>query len=513
MKQVVVFSRIFRWDNKVLSSINSVMCQTYRNFKYYIEVNDQTYEKLKCLEKSHAELELIKYKDGEDFGFRKNVHAIIKGADFVCDFDGDDVLALDFLETQINFMEQNNLDISCCSVDFMNSKGEKIGEMRFSNEDIVIDQNEFINYFNYYFKFMRSIWGKVFRTSLFTEEIWDTFPKSETYGGYGGDTKTSLELLKKAHKIGIHPKIGYYYTIWQQSGSYKFTKGREFADVFLLNTIVDFHRFYLEKIPFKNYEFICRVYLNGLINTVNLISYVKMTDMQKVEKLSILLNNLETKAIISFIRKFISFEQKELSVLKKVYNGFILNMCKGAENIVYEQDYYEIFRMFYPKYRHLSDSVINIIFENLELFRILTNEDENFNVEKNLFMTWKNNPSSNCIFLKMFSIINENLIFKYTVNNAPNKSFLINNKDLLEKIAINDSCGIIDIVSKKISSDSEDSLFLIEILINLSVDIQSQDLFIQSHVIKANLLKSRGDEIEYIKVQEDLLEMGVTLEE
>ncbi len=510
MKRVTVFSTIMRWDDMVMSSINSVLNQTYKNFIYYINVSDVTYEKLKDLQSEDDRIRLIKVKIGDEFGFRINSHKIAEGSEYICTLDGDDKFEPDFLETQINFIESYDLDISCCGINYVDLNGKVFGNKQSFEHDVFFEREKFVKLFHHYFIYMRAIWGKVFRTSLLKEGIWDNFPKPDFYGGYSGDTKTSLELVKNAKNIGIHSRIGYQYTMWEDSASYNYYPGRENSAEFLYEMLIDFHSHFTDKIPPSNYHFIYLAYLSCIQDTLELFTNIEMEAEEKIAKFDFLFGNENIESIIAVVKNSDIPDQGVILNIKTRLYKFILQNCFNGKTP--SKTTLKIFKCFFSSYNQIANNYLELIFNDVKLFNLAVLHEDDFVKLANELIAMIEN-SYNIKYLQFFSIIANNELINYIISSSPNDDFLKSNIKLISCIFNDKFENAVNYIVEKLVSNDANSIFLTDILSYIAARLEDEDLYIRSKVIKIDMLKSYNMASEAEKVINELKEIGVQLDE
>ncbi len=338
MPKVIVFSQIMRKNEHIAACIESVKKQSYTDFNYYIEANDITYPLLTDLVAGDKHIKII-LNNSRQAGFLYQYQELAKMATYLTVIDGDDIWANDFLAKQVEFCEKNNLDIGCCSVAGIDQNGQNLGLIRAMPEEIIIKKPNFGLAFAYYFPFFRSIWGKLIASSLFDNKIKDHFPNPNCCGGYGLDTYFALEILKGAQSLGIMPDIGYHYRIGQPSASHDFKEGREFADHFLKQTIEQFLAISDLKSNNFNQYFCQAVYINGLIDSINLLKDCTIEDAKKPAKLLAILDlehlKIAVKTIKAYCRQYPQAENALVN-LRLSLSEFSIKYSQELNNYAYQ---------------------------------------------------------------------------------------------------------------------------------------------------------------------------------
>ena len=200
--------KIYRNEQTMYRAIDSILKQTYRNFKLYILVNEKTKPVVKEHVEKDARVELI--DGGPTDGFTSNLKYIANdGNAFVTPIDADDWLADEYFEEMISFASKYGTDITAVGNFFINEKEEKVGIRQ--QKQLVYDIQDLGKNFAPSYAFFRTAWGKLYNSKLLVSYDGARLPEIECYGGYGGDTLFVLDILREAKSIGICEKVLYYY--------------------------------------------------------------------------------------------------------------------------------------------------------------------------------------------------------------------------------------------------------------------------------------------------------------
>ena len=125
-KRVGVFMRVYRNEPTLHQAIQSVLTQTYTNFKYYILVNQKTKAVVQQYQNKDSRIEVLDGK--EDEGFRTYAKYLAGENVYVTTIDADDWYEKQYLEQLVCFAEKHRLDIVSCGNNFVNEKGGFVGE-------------------------------------------------------------------------------------------------------------------------------------------------------------------------------------------------------------------------------------------------------------------------------------------------------------------------------------------------------------------------------------------------
>lgn len=141
-KLVSVIIPVFNVEKYVQEAIQSIQNQTYTNLEIIViddGSTDSTYKLLYEMAKKDKRIKL--YKNEHNLKIVKTLNRALKLAKghYIARMDGDDISALDRIEKQVNFLENNsNYDLVGCSVKSIDEDGNIIGEQKcYSNQKLL----------------------------------------------------------------------------------------------------------------------------------------------------------------------------------------------------------------------------------------------------------------------------------------------------------------------------------------------------------------------------------------
>ena len=130
MSLVSVIMPYFRKEKYIKDSINSILNQTFKKFEIVL-VNDEENPKTKIfleeISKSDSRIKLIHNSKNLGAGESRNNGIEESKGDLIAFCDCDDLWEPNKLETQIKFMQDNNLDFCFTSFNIINDKNKIIG--------------------------------------------------------------------------------------------------------------------------------------------------------------------------------------------------------------------------------------------------------------------------------------------------------------------------------------------------------------------------------------------------
>lgn len=230
--KVAIHSLIRRWDKYVPEAIDSVINQTYNNWELFIYTGEGSHDKITEYIQGNPKIHLIPGKSfqytleiGENDRFTDTFLYVASQGDLFTILDGDDGFQPNFLTDTVDYLMKNNLDVCSCSVIHIDSTGKNIGPRREIPTNYYLSRQEFLGNYNKVHSSFWTLWGRISRSSLFSEELFQNIPDFvESY-----DTIISQNLLKKTEKFGAVPSVGYKYRVHEESDSYRFNPYREYV--------------------------------------------------------------------------------------------------------------------------------------------------------------------------------------------------------------------------------------------------------------------------------------------
>lgn len=256
-------------------TIDSILNQTYKDFRYYILDNGSKDKTGEIIEKNaKRDSRLVPfwgkvnrvYDDNPDFCF---LPQSLKDEDYIVFLDADDYYEPTFLEEMIQFMEENNLDLAACGTRVFNESGE-VSKIVQKDRILVLSPEDFNEYFSYYHWNLRQIWGKIYKAKVARLRI-ETGPTKNAPKAYGWDTYNMLNCMDAVERFGVYPKALHNYYYSTSTSSYSWNDGREESDTILDNVTREFLMKKAGYISLSNELFLNVVYLNAVVDTLQLV--------------------------------------------------------------------------------------------------------------------------------------------------------------------------------------------------------------------------------------------------
>lgn len=289
MGKVYIRLRAYNAEETLCRALDSVLNQTYKDFLFYVCDNGST-DKTRRIIKSYADRDarVVPFYNAENMVYDEHTVVFrdlprnLQDDDFYCVLDADDEYHPAFLENMLAFMERHRLDIVCCGTEMFIAPENRPAGNRSVGVDIVLERSQYGEYFPQYHAFMRPNWAKIFRGFTARALVTDSDSEPNWPRAYGGDTVSSFRALRRANRMGIMAKVYHKYYIMPASISTKFSANRIKCDQILFEDALDFLKPY-GPVSQRNWSFLYVVYMNALLDTVNVIFQAGISTTEKLD--------------------------------------------------------------------------------------------------------------------------------------------------------------------------------------------------------------------------------------
>jgi len=277
--------------------ISSVLAQTYTDFEYLLIDNGCTDGSSKILDeysRRDSRIHLIRYEKNTRIYLQKLLRDEGKGK-FVTILDSDDWWEPDYLKRMMELAVDTDADIITTGT-LMHQMESGDFYPRRLNSRLVLDCQQFSEFFSVYHVFFRTVWAKLIRREVFLNARVMN-PEELTALGiwYGTDTLTAFAWLRLAEKICIDDSVLHHYRVHRVSSSYQYDSGRFDADVYLYNDAIDFLSTY-GPVSRKNRDFLQCVYANAVTDTTEVIHNSSLSPEDKLHEYSKIASHPLTQA-------------------------------------------------------------------------------------------------------------------------------------------------------------------------------------------------------------------------
>lgn len=410
-RRIGIFMKVLRNEDTLHQAIQSVLAQTYNNFRFYILVGEATKEIVSEYAKVDKRIEVVECKANE--GISKYARIIINdNNEYLTTIDGDDWYAENYLETLLFTLQETNSDISVCSFEFVYPDGHRV-EAGPSNE-ISFGISETGKWIPQVYQLFRTIWGVMFSKKVIENMNLSRFPHVDEYGGYGGDTLYMFNALYEADRVCICPDVLYFYRVGVTGTSRQFAKGRLDSDGILFNFVCNFLREKSELTEMTE-RFLYHVYGNAVIDTTRLIMTQKeKNEKEKLEQLRYIYQKEESREL--FHRENVNtLIFPGIDAVKRYSNDLlycVLSLFDDAGDEERLSCCYEIFELLFEKWKGvLSKKEFSVAILNPSVIVYLVNEEyEKAFGHLLVLLTNDNNADVNAIVHLLKRISKNNLV-------------------------------------------------------------------------------------------------------
>lgn len=367
--QITVLTRVHNPGNYIYRCVESVLNQTYPNFRFVIIDNassDGTKEILEDYAKKDSRICLMR-NELNNISVLYCLQNYIETKYFMI-LDHDDWLESNALEVLVNFAETESADIVFGRTNFVNEKEEFI-ESRGYNECFVGSPSELVPIFPYVYWQFRTTWASLIKKELIASIDADTY-NFRAPAKYGGDTVLTLSMTFSANRIGFVNKIIHNYRMHSDSESYTFCRDRFIADW----TLFDFAKKLLEEkngFTEANQKFLYLVYCNAIYDTLNVAIKSKQNYNTLLEILHEILQHTHTRQLLFYIAPDSDYRKKFIDL----YGFNLLLLFKSApHNPAGRSVLYLWFHILYPSL-NLSNSDYDLLIHDFLVLQHLCRDN------------------------------------------------------------------------------------------------------------------------------------------
>lgn len=507
-KRVGVFMRVYRNESTMHKAIQSVLGQTYVDFKYYILVNAAT--KQVILEYAEKDNRIEIYDGNSEDGFSTYVKRIAAENAYITTIDADDWYEKTYLEELINCLEKENLDIVSCGNYFVDIN-DNILETRQQKKMVWEIKDTFLA-LPYMYAFYRTQWGKLIKSELCLKWNLEMLPKSSSYGGYGGDTIRMFSMLPFAKRAGIYDKALYNYRISPTGGSYVLKQGRLDSDAILFYFVKNI----LEKlgpVGEKEERFLYLIYGNALNDTTRLLLNQKFREEERIEKLLYIYQCELTKTLFERERKGIlmlpNMEPREKTFIETLYEKIFSDKQRISATKKTAENYLRLLEIFYPKLNGIfSVEEFTLLLKKEGLLEQLCLEHYQIVFQELLALlkVVKLRDAEVCLQL-LRRTTSSSILIPF----LKEKKFVLFYADLITEINKKEWEKALQIIQENLIDNTVlyDAEKLVDLWINLAAFLENAEIFVFSKEFKVELLMNKGRKEEAMKEYMELEQLGI----
>nr|WP_302600044.1 glycosyltransferase family 2 protein [uncultured Cellulosilyticum sp.] len=287
-KTVYIYLQSYESGFKYLKrALDSIKEQTYENFVCLIYDNcsgSDTRDFLKEYVKEDHRFRLTFFDEisEQPIGWRYGIPEILalcNGKEgYYCRVDADDTLEPNCLETMINHIEQDNLDMVCGSSRFLDAENDTELSVRSIEKNIILEGELFGDLFKEYYQIMRTHWGKLIKLSVLNEMNLSNL----TVVPYGADTLFVREALLRCKRVGIIKDVIYNYYLYNENRNYNSDRKRIIAPQILFDRDSSYLMQKCGEVSKANTNLLLHVYYCESKDVINLIISGAFGDVNKI---------------------------------------------------------------------------------------------------------------------------------------------------------------------------------------------------------------------------------------
>lgn len=346
----MIYIRTFAYNagQTLERAIESILNQTYGEFKYYILENGST-DNTREIVKKYAEQDERIVPFYSDVNYDRSINKefwhmleALEDEDYFCTLDADDYYEITFLEEMLTFVKENGLGFAACGTRFVDGESNAVcGERVLGGNVVIAEAKDFDYVFPMIHWNLRQTWGKIY-TAHVARARYDINPPEWFPKAYGGDTVNIYECVKVSGRIGVYGKCLHTYTVSKKSVSYKWIEGRECADFILFDKAVELLESKCGYVSPQNLSFLYAVQFNALKDTLNVLYGAELPAERKIAILKDIIENKVTKNTFSDRR---SSSQEEKTKLLTWLACWMIELAQNVDESAFA-DMISIFTCF-----------------------------------------------------------------------------------------------------------------------------------------------------------------------
>lgn len=171
---IVIYTRAYNAETTIRRTIDSVLNQTYTDFRYVLLNNgsvDSTLDIMREYARRDKRIIILSTKLNQT-SFNSCLPILnfiinnFSEDDYFCNIDADDVYQPDFFEKMISFAEEQKLDFVFSGYNILERNTGKLLERKSLSENLVMENEQLPEYFMTYRRYTTDMWAKLIKVSL-----------------------------------------------------------------------------------------------------------------------------------------------------------------------------------------------------------------------------------------------------------------------------------------------------------------------------------------------------------
>lgn len=207
----------------ISESIRSVQQQTHQNWELLVIDDASRDNTVKVVEKFQAgddRIKLYPLPANQGAGFARNIGIKASEGNFIAFLDADDLWKPEKLETQLDFMERNQVKVCYSSYDLIDEEGSSLGKKVNALEELPFSKLLKANYIgNLTGMYNASALGKIYCPLIRKRQDWGLWLLAvQKAGGAAGITKALASYRERRNSISQNKweMLGYNYQVYHK---------------------------------------------------------------------------------------------------------------------------------------------------------------------------------------------------------------------------------------------------------------------------------------------------------
>lgn len=301
--RVLVYTQAYNAEKTLGMAMDSILCQTYPNFVYYVMDNgsvDGTGDIIRAYMEQDSRVRIM-HNEVNLLNYFINISTLLGSLDAQYDYfamlDADDEYLPDFLERALSFAAEKDLDIVCCGNDFIDAVTGKRNGVRAIAENRILDAGDFHNDFPTCYQFGATIWAHLFSLDVVRSLDFDALGKENLTNG--SDTVFTLTAYQNTDKIGILSGLVLRYYQYPQSVISTFNPVRFHSNLYVMQTIFNLLINKCDSISERNEINAFRIYLSVINITISTLIRADLPTIEAMHYLEEIISHDMTIRLIN----------------------------------------------------------------------------------------------------------------------------------------------------------------------------------------------------------------------
>lgn len=495
---VTIISQIYNAKNYIKKCLNSIINQTYKEIEVILVDNgcdDGTENILQQYSEIDDRIKVFRFEENKRTARWYDVLLNYANGDYVVQIDADDWLELDCIEHLLNIAMLNSADIVSTGTCMHVENSSNIFERKIDNQ-VLIPQDKFADFFTYYHVFFRTVWAKLYKMCLLKEL--KVLTVDQLGFAYGYDTYMAFSILRNCSKILLDNSVKHHYLIREKSVSSEYSTSQSDSDVFLYKDSLSFLSGY-GKISLQNLEFVNVVYSNAVNDTIENVKASYLSCKEKINEYYKIAIRDETLQCYSLSNNCIEKNKK-----KFIYD--VMNLHNSIADKESDEKCIAIYKRLIPLCgKYIKKEFLSLLLDNKKLFNsIFFDKIDLLLLELNKLV--RNNVNLSLLFAE--EIFSSNRILK----NQCYKEIILKDDILLFSI-MNETYDVALTRIEKIFSTTEiqNSYNLIQLYILISSLAENCEKYVDGKVKLADYFYCMQDTENFSMIRNELREMGIII--